>query len=108
MCTPSLFVAVLFASTAQAAVLFVDDDAPDGGDGQRWTTAFRDLQDALAVAEPGDEAWMAAGTYRPDRGTGDRMAAFQLAMPGSQISRPTGRAENRDAQTHRSVRAISR
>jgi len=64
--------------------LFVDADAPPGGDGRTWATAFTDFQDALAAA--GDlcatltpmEIWVAAGTYTPDRGTGNRKAAFQL------------------------------
>lgn len=31
----------------QSVVMHVDDDAPPGGDGSSWTTAFRSLQDAL-------------------------------------------------------------
>ena len=31
-------------------VLFVDDDAVAGGDGESWDTAFRFLQDALSIA----------------------------------------------------------
>ena len=61
--------------------VFVDDDAAPGGDGLSWTTAYNDLQDALdervhlgAVKE----IWVAAGTYTPDRGKGDRAAAFRL------------------------------
>ncbi|MEN1728986.1 MAG: choice-of-anchor Q domain-containing protein, partial [Pseudomonadota bacterium] len=36
-----------------------------------------DLQSALAVANVGDEVWVAAGTYRPGP-SGDRNASFQL------------------------------
>ncbi len=64
------------------SVIFVDDDAPAGGDGGSWETAFASLQDALAAAAVGREVWVAAGRYRPDDGaeqdTGDRFATFQL------------------------------
>ena len=68
------------------AILFVDDDAPPGGDGTTWKTAYRFLQDALADASGGGiaEIRVGQGTYTPDRdeanpdGTGDREATFQL------------------------------
>lgn len=65
-------------------VIYVDDDAPLGGDGTSWTTAYRYLQDALFVATSGDEIRVAAGIYKPDRdeaghvSPGDRTATFQL------------------------------
>ena len=62
------------------SVLYVDDDAPVAGDGTSWATAYNDLQDALGAANPGDEIWVAAGIYTPDRGTGDRNATFQLII----------------------------
>jgi hypothetical protein len=72
---------------AQAKIIYVDDDAPAGGDGASWTTAYTVLQDALseaaATAEP-VEIRIAQGTYQPDRdaansgGTGDREASFAL------------------------------
>ena len=39
------------AGGAFAKVIHVDDDAPPGGDGSSWTTAYTFLQDALAEAE---------------------------------------------------------
>ena len=66
------------------AIWYVDDDAPLGGDGTSWATAYTYLQDALAVAIDGDELHVAGGAYEPDRddanpeGTGDRTATFQL------------------------------
>ncbi|UCC97632.1 MAG: protein kinase, partial [Phycisphaerales bacterium] len=47
-------------------------------DGKTWQTAFSDLQDALTIAQPNTEIWVAAGTYTPDRGTGARTASFHL------------------------------
>ncbi len=58
--------------------LYVRHDAPGAGTGQTWEDAYTDLQDALAAATPGSEIWVAAGTYRPDRGTGDPTATFPL------------------------------
>lgn len=70
------------------STIFVNDDAPAGGSGQSWATAYRYLQDALTAASNSGgavtEIWVAAGTYRPDRseanpdGTGIRSAAFSL------------------------------
>ena len=63
-------------------VVFVNDDASDGGDGSSWVQAYRYLQDGLQATSPTDEIWIAAGTYKPDIGgnkvTGDRTATFQL------------------------------
>lgn len=47
-----------------------------------WGTAAVDLQDVLAIARPGDEIWVAKGTYYPDQGEGqtnnDQSATFTL------------------------------
>lgn len=62
-------------------VLHVDADRGPGGDGSSWETAYADLQDTLAAAAQApavEEIWVAAGTYRPDQGTGDRDASFYL------------------------------
>lgn len=70
-----------------AQVLFVDDDAPLGGDGQTWVTAYRYLQDALFDAATDAnivEIRVGEGTYRPDQDEagnvtpGDRSSTFQM------------------------------
>lgn len=46
--------------------IYVDQnnvDAPQNG--SSWQYAFDDLQEAIAIAEPGDSIWVAEGTYFP-------------------------------------------
>ena len=83
------------SSSLPAGVLVVKWDAPSGGNGESWATAFQTLQAALAKAggvggtglavattQPvWSEIWVAGGTYKPDNGTGDRYRSFQL-VPG--------------------------
>ncbi|NQT00639.1 MAG: DNRLRE domain-containing protein [Planctomycetes bacterium] len=59
-------------------IIFVDENAVGANDGSNWTDAYTDLQDALSVAVSGDEIWVANGTYKPDQGSGNRSATFQL------------------------------
>jgi hypothetical protein len=79
------FVNVRYRYPATPCVWYVDDSAVGTPQtGGSWYYAFRNLQDALAVAQSGDEIWVAQGTYRPDRtlvnpsGTGDSSASFAL------------------------------
>ena len=76
-CVGLLFL-LLPAATVQA-VIYVDADAPAGGDGTSWATAYKYLKDALGSNR---EIWVAEGTYYPDQdnanptGTGSRTAYF--------------------------------
>lgn len=79
---------LLFVTSGYGSVVYVDDDAPAGGDGATWQTAYRYLQDALSDASaPGSdvtEIRVGQGAYKPDEteanpeGTGLVTAAFQL------------------------------
>ena len=78
---------LLGVSTASATTIYVDDDAPLGGDGASWVTAYTYLQDALAAAGDGtgiDEIRVAQGVYFPDDDEagavteGDRELSFTL------------------------------
>ena len=70
--------AVAYPAAAQQ-VVYVDVNATGPGqDGATWCTAYRNLQDALAAANPGDAIRVAEGIYTPDRGTGDRTRNFPL------------------------------
>jgi len=71
------------ATPGRAAVWYVDAASTGGSPtGTNWCDAYRNLQDALAVASFGDEVRVAGGVYRPDDGagqtTGDRLATFVL------------------------------
>jgi hypothetical protein len=74
------FLSISFPAFGQR-ILYVDP-AGSNIDGTSWAKAFHHLQDALAVAQPGDEIRVAKGIYKPDRGkdanVGDRNASFRL------------------------------
>lgn len=68
-------------------ILYVDNDAPLGGNGTSWSSPFRYLQDAVAKASDDSnvkEIHVAGGVYNPDQDEagnvtpGDRQATFQL------------------------------
>jgi len=52
-------------TTPIAEIIDVRQTAPAGGNGSSWSSAFRDLQLALARAGLQDQIWVAAGTYKP-------------------------------------------
>lgn len=70
------------AVTGLSSVLHVDASASPGGDGSSWAGAINDLQRAICVAGGSNgtvqEIWVAAGTYKPDAGSGDRLSTFAL------------------------------
>ena len=110
-----LFAATLITCSAEAAtVIYVDDDAPNGGNGTTWQTAYKCLQDALAVATSGYEIRVAGGIYLPDRDEsgdvtrGDREATFQIVSGTSLrggylgLSKP-GNSDERDLNRYPTV-----
>ncbi|MGD8451285.1 MAG: hypothetical protein PVJ57_05650 [Phycisphaerae bacterium] len=82
--TTAILVLAALLGSARADVLYVDDDAPLGGNGRTWNTALRYLQDAVTGAVPPTEIHVAGGVYTPDHDEagayvpGDRLASFQL------------------------------
>ena len=58
-------------------IRYVNHDASGIGDGSSWDNAFIRLQQALAVAQDGDEIWMAKGIYKPST-SNDRYEHYDL------------------------------
>ncbi|GAI03901.1 unnamed protein product, partial [marine sediment metagenome] len=73
-----LFLLVALCTAATGSVIYVDDDADGVNDGSSWSDAFTDLQDALAVAQRGDEIRVAQGIYTPTQDPLNREATFDL------------------------------
>ncbi len=64
--------ACIVSPPASAEIIYVDDDAPPGGDGLVWATAYDDLQYALGDASTNGavtEIRVAGGTYTPSQRT---------------------------------------
>lgn len=61
--------------------LYVDADAPAGGNGSSWATAYKDLNAALSAVTSCSyisQIWVAEGTYKPAGANGNRSASFIL------------------------------
>ncbi len=62
---------------ANASRWYVNALAPYAGIGTSWSCAFETLQEALSVAENGDEIWVAEGTYKTNTGV-ERDISFSM------------------------------
>ncbi|EDY81680.1 hypothetical protein VDG1235_1298 [Verrucomicrobiia bacterium DG1235] len=75
---------LILTTLSAGRIIYVSDNAADGGDGSSWEDAFNYLQDALDQTLSGgsDEIWITSGIYYPDDGvsvsSGDRLATFAL------------------------------
>ncbi len=58
--------------------LFVNDDAGGANDGSSWADAFTNLQSALAIADEGDQIWVAEGIYKPDEFGGNPASTYLI------------------------------
>ncbi|MBL7810403.1 MAG: SprB repeat-containing protein [Saprospiraceae bacterium] len=73
LCCACCFGRLLSAQT----IYYVNQNAGGAGTGSSWNNAFIRLQQALAVAQNGDQVWVAKGTYKPTTGN-DRFVYFNL------------------------------
>jgi predicted outer membrane repeat protein len=88
---------LLLPLTASAQQIWhVRSDATGKGTGLSWTDAFADLHVALDHAKPGDEVWVAAGTYRPAPPNGNRDTSFALRPGVSLLGGFAGTESTRD------------
>lgn len=94
-----LAASAILPSAANAETRYVRADLATGANtGTSWADAFRGtlaLQAALAVAQPGDEIWVAEGTYRP-ASLGTRTVSFQLASGVALFGGFTGDEDQRN------------
>ena len=67
--TLTLFICLVGISLSARDIVYkVSTYGDDANDGLTWATAKRTLGAAQAVAEYGDDIWVAAGTYYPTDG----------------------------------------
>lgn len=97
----------------ESIVLYVDASADGDNTGSGWENAFTDLNDALDATDflaccpnGGCEIWVAAGTYKPDRGTGDETLSFEtrdcISIYGGFTGTETSR-DQRDWDTNETI-----
>ena len=73
-----LFLLGAVRTAAAGRIIYVDASAAEGNDGSSWIDAFSDLQDAITMAQTGDEIRVAQGIYTPTQDPLDRDATFDL------------------------------
>lgn len=52
---------------------YVDGNTTNSGDGMTWTTAFKQISNAVDLSGPSDEVWVTGGTYQEGVATGEYM-----------------------------------
>lgn len=95
----------LIVFSASGAQIYVKQGVSGTKNGTSWVNAYTELSVALENVSPGDEIWLAAGTYVPTTGS-DRSVSFsipsQVAVFGGFAGIESSRAE-RDWQTNQTI-----
>jgi hypothetical protein len=85
-CAIALAVTVACSASATAqSVRFIRSDAPINGDGLTWTTAYREIFEALdeAATDPAiSQIWIAHATYTPNRTAANNRDDTFTLVPG--------------------------
>ena len=79
---------LLLAILCSADIIYVDEEASPGGNGESWGTAYKHIQDGLDDSTSGDQIWVAEGTYKPTSRSG-RTESFHEGEIYSQVSTST-------------------
>jgi hypothetical protein len=69
--TTLLFLVALAGATSAAKIRYVKAGSSSKGSGSSWGDASNDLQAMINTSGAGDEVWVAAGTYKPNRPAND-------------------------------------
>ncbi len=94
------------AEPCDRRVLYVDGRATGANDGSSWRNAYARLTDALGTAvQPGDEIWIAQGTYTPSA-TGDRTASFVIPSGAVIYGGFAGTEQQRGERDHERFQTI--
>jgi hypothetical protein len=106
----ALVTCISMMQVAAGRVIYVDDEARGANNGSSWADAYRSLQDALDVADPCDQIWVAKGTYRPSQRTDPcdpRSATFQringVALYGGFPDMDSPDFKDRDPNTYETI-----
>ncbi len=62
-------------------IIYVNQAHTGPENGHSWATAYNDLQEALDIASPNNEIWVAEGTYKPSTSAKNFPMAEKIILP---------------------------